>query len=398
MNAAEWVEQTLQLALAKNASDIHMEPFEEGYQVRFRIDGQLVFMADIPSCDTGVVQRIKVLAGIDIAERRLPQDGSFHLGAGGMDVDIRVSTLPTLYGEKVVMRLLRYQSQIHELGELGMEEKDLERLLWLLEAPQGLLLVTGATGSGKTTTLYAMLRHLVKTRVSVTSLEDPIESRVPGVSQVQINDRAGLTFARGLRAVLRQDPNVIMVGEIRDEETAEIAVRASLTGHLVLSTLHTMDARGAFLRLVEFGISPKLVSAGVIGILSQKLVGVRCEYCKGSGNERLCSTCHGTGLQGRRGVFHLTVMNDELSTQFVEGLKRERSMNFSFESPEWLYGGDEHGTVTSTMEERALARALLFADGWTNELWVSVDCRSSFNEETMWQSGTEIIRQIDSGD
>jgi type II secretory ATPase GspE/PulE/Tfp pilus assembly ATPase PilB-like protein len=339
-DAAEWVEQTLQLALARNASDVHIEPVTDGFQIRFRIDGQLIGIAELPPCDPGVVQRIKVLAGIDIAERRLPQDGSFRPGFAEGEVDVRVSTLPTLYGEKVVLRILRHQAQTFELEDLGMEESDLIKVKRLLEAPQGLFLVTGATGSGKTTTLYAILRHLVNTRVSVTSLEDPIESRIPGVSQVQINERAGLTFARGLRAVLRQDPNVIMVGEIRDVETAEIAVRASLTGHLVLSTLHTTDASGAFLRLVEFGIGPKLAAASLIGVLSQKLVGKRCTRCAENwGNRSFCNVCHGSGTQGRRGVFRLTVMTEELKAQWAEGMNREKGADLLHDWPEGAYGG-----------------------------------------------------------
>ncbi len=260
-------------AVKEGASDIHIEPYEQHLAVRFRVDGVLRQVMTPPRALAPlVISRVKVMARLDIAEKRVPQDGRITLRIGGRPVDVRVSTLPSGHGERVVLRLLDKQGGRLDLTELGMEPKILKRVERLIRRPHGILLVTGPTGSGKTTTLYAMLSRLNEQSRNIMTVEDPIEYDLPGIAQTQVNPKVELTFARGLRAILRQDPDIVMVGEIRDLETAEIAVQASLTGHLVLSTLHTNSAVGAVTRLVDMGVEPFLLSSSLIGILAQRLV------------------------------------------------------------------------------------------------------------------------------
>ncbi|NLJ61072.1 MAG: type II/IV secretion system protein, partial [Firmicutes bacterium] len=267
-------------AVKARASDVHIEPQEKDIRVRYRIDGVLREVMTFPlSLGPAVVSRIKVKAGMDIAERRLPQDGRVELRLDGEEIDLRVSTLPTIYGEKAEVRILRSKGVVGSLEELGFLDKDVNRLKSTLQNPNGIILVTGPTGSGKTMTLYAALQHLNTEEKSIVTIEDPVEFRIPGVSQVQTNPKAGLTFAQGLRAILRQDPDIVMVGEVRDRETAEIAVRFAMTGHLVLSTFHTINAAGALIRLTEMGIEPYLVASSVTTVVAQRLVRKICPYC-----------------------------------------------------------------------------------------------------------------------
>ncbi|MFC4769112.1 GspE/PulE family protein [Effusibacillus consociatus] len=299
LNTSDWVQHVIELAFEVGASDIHIEPSKEGYDVRMRKDGDLQSIPNLPPCEGSSVQRIKVLAEMDIAERRLPQDGSFQMQMQESVLDIRVASLPTVEGEKLALRLLRHTSKLQDLEELQMEPKLLHDFRRLLKQSHGMVIAAGPTGSGKSTTLFAALRFLLSRHLNIVTLEDPVESRIAGINQVQINERAGLTFARGLRSVLRQDPDVIMVGEIRDRETAEIAVRAALTGHLVLTTLHTETKEGALIRLVDLGVEPYLVGVAVKGVLSQRLVK--------------------RNAGGRRAIFDLLTVTDEVKDWLQQG-------------------------------------------------------------------------------
>ena len=291
-------------ALRMGASDVHLEPTADGLRVRYRLDGLLHDVSHLAlSHRAAVTSRVKLMAGLDIAERRLPQDGRSRVKLGDREVDLRVATLPALHGEGIVIRILDDAGGARDLGALGMPADTRSRFERLLRARTGLVLVTGPTGSGKTTTLYGALRPLNAPGVKVVTVEDPVEYRVDGVIQVPINRRAGLDFATALRALLRHDPDVVMVGELRDRETAEIAVQAALTGHLVLATLHTNDAVSAVTRLVDMGIEPYLVAATVQGILAQRLVRMVCQSCTRSG----CDACAQSGYRGRTGLFELYV-------------------------------------------------------------------------------------------
>lgn len=276
------VNNLVQQAYVRQVSDIHIEPFENDVLVRMRIDGDLVeVMRLAPSALNSVISRIKILSGMNIAEKRVPQDGRFAFSNDEFKVDLRVSTIPTIYGEKCVIRLLNTGGEnLLSFEQLGMTKENIARFEHMLSAPNGIILVTGPTGSGKSTTLYAVLNRLRKPTINITTIEDPVEKQMFGVNQVQVNTKAGMTFANGLRALLRQDPDVIMIGEIRDYETAEIAVRASITGHLVLSTLHTNDSVATIVRLIDMGVPPYLVSASVNAIIAQRLVKRLCPYCK----------------------------------------------------------------------------------------------------------------------
>jgi general secretion pathway protein E len=328
-------------AIKENASDIHIESFENRLLVRFRIDGVLREALQPPrALGPLLVSRVKVMAHLDIAEKRLPQDGRISLRVAGRPVDVRVSTLPTGHGERVVMRLLDKREGRLDLRHLGMERNSESRLLRLIQRPHGILLVTGPTGSGKTTTLYAALTLLNDRKRNIMTVEDPIEYYLDGISQTQVNTKVEMTFARGLRAILRQDPDVVMVGEIRDLETAEIAIQASLTGHLVLSTLHTNSAVGAIARLRDMGVEPFLLSSSLVGVLAQRLVRQLCPSCKQphpatpSDCEVLgvnpatpptiytpvgCDQCNQSGYRGRSGVFELVVVDEGLQTMIHEG-------------------------------------------------------------------------------
>ncbi len=268
-------------AVKEKASDIHIEPYEKDMVVRFRIDGVLFDIFKPPKrLQNSITSRIKVMANLNIAEKRLPQDGRIPLKLGGKDVDIRLSTVPTAHGERIVMRLQDRSSVVPELERLGFSQNSLKVLGELIQRTDGILLVTGPTGSGKSTTLYASLAKLNKIDVNILTIEDPVEQRIHGIGQVQVNSKIGLTFASGLRSFLRQDPDIIMVGEIRDLETCELAINASLTGHLVLSTLHTNDSAGAFPRMLDLGAEPFLIATSVAGVVAQRLIRVLCPHCK----------------------------------------------------------------------------------------------------------------------
>ncbi len=334
-------------AIKENASDIHIESFENRLLVRFRVDGVLREALQPPRALAPLlVSRVKVMAHLDIAEKRLPQDGRISLRVAGRPVDVRVSTLPTGHGERVVLRLLDKREGRLDLRQLGMEPHEEARLLKLIQRPHGILLVTGPTGSGKTTTLYAGLTLLNDRKRNIMTVEDPIEYYLDGISQTQVNTKVEMTFARGLRAILRQDPDVVMVGEIRDLETAEIAVQASLTGHLVLSTLHTNSAVGAITRLRDMGVEPFLLSSSLVGVLAQRLVRRLCPHCKRPHKatpadcEVLgvtsatpptlympfgCERCNQSGYRGRTGIFELAVVDETLQTLIHEG-KGEQEM------------------------------------------------------------------------
>ncbi|WP_395403539.1 type II secretion system ATPase GspE [Pseudoduganella sp. UC29_106] len=307
-------------ALRDAASDIHIEPFEQTSVVRFRVDGALRDIVRPRKAIHGsLISRIKIMAQLDIAEKRLPQDGRITLRVGGKPVDVRVSTLPTGHGERAVLRLLDKEAGRLDLQHLGMSETMLGQFNHLINQPHGIVLVTGPTGSGKTTTLYAALSLLNSTTTNIMTVEDPIEYDLQGVGQTQVNPRIDMTFAKALRAILRQDPDVIMIGEIRDLETAQIAVQASLTGHLVLATLHTNDAASAVTRLLDMGIEPFLLSSSLLGVLAQRLVRKLCPECKTFDGQQWhavgCDKCGMTGYQGRVGIYELLQTDEHIRAQ-----------------------------------------------------------------------------------
>lgn len=302
-------------AARDGASDIHIEPYERHSSVRFRVDGALrEVVQPNRALHAALISRLKIMAELDIAEKRLPQDGRISLRIGTRAVDVRVSTLPSAHGERAVLRLLDKSESKISLEAIGMTGQTLERLLDLISQPHGIILVTGPTGSGKTTTLYAALSRLDSTTSNIMTVEDPIEYELPGIGQTQVNAKIDLDFAKALRAILRQDPDVIMIGEIRDYETAQIAIQASLTGHLVLATLHTNDAPSAVNRLIDMGVEPFLLSSSLLGVLAQRLVRKLCEYCKVEveGVPKGCAHCGYTGYQGRTGIFELMLADDKM--------------------------------------------------------------------------------------
>lgn len=315
MDAAQYATRLLEEAINSRASDIHIEPREEELCIRQRVDGFLISVDSLPREDMyPLVSRIKVMGHLDIGEKRLPQDGALTVTHRGERVDVRISSMPTLHGEKLVLRLLRNRPERMTLSELGMGEEEKNRLEGVIRRPGGLVLVTGPTGSGKTTTLYAILQDLNREELNLVTLEDPIEFQLSGVNQIQVNPKAGLTFARGLRAVLRQDPNIIMVGEIRDEETADIAIRAALTGHLVLSSLHTVDACSSVTRLLDMGVAPYRIASALTGVVAQRLVRLICRECKGKG----CEDCRQIGYRNRTGVFEVLEVKEDFHPLIVE--------------------------------------------------------------------------------
>jgi general secretion pathway protein E len=323
-------------ATKDRASDIHIEPYQAIVKVRYRIDGILYDILSLPrKIHSPLVSRVKVMAKLNIAEKRLPQDGRIEIKVADRSVDIRVSTLPTAFGERVVLRLLDKTSSILMLSDLGMDSQKVGMFNRLIKSPYGIILVTGPTGSGKTTTLYAALTSINSPEVNIITIEDPIEYQIDGIGQIQVNPKIDLTFAQGLRSIVRQDPDVILVGEIRDRETAEIAIQSSLTGHLVFSTLHTNDAASAVTRLIDMGIEPFLVTSSVIAIIAQRLVRVLCPKCKeqytpddeslanlGVDKRRLekhpvyrkmgCASCMNTGYRGRSAIFEILVLDDPI--------------------------------------------------------------------------------------
>jgi type IV pilus assembly protein PilB len=321
-------------AVSSGASDIHMESMEDAFRVRFRIDG---IMKEVKAFRKGMqhalIASTKIMSGMDIAESRIPQDGRFRMDFGGRNIDLRVSTFPTMYGEKVVMRILDKEKSVIPLSQLGLDDRDFRTISKVIHKPHGIVLVTGPTGSGKTTTLYSILTEINSPKKNITTLEDPIEYDLGGINQGQINAKKGLTFANGLRSILRQDPDVILVGEIRDGETAEISIQAALTGHLVFSTLHTNDAVGAVSRLIDMGVEPFLVASSLEAVVSQRLVRRLCDNCRdpytpppemlaGLGlsvdidrpffRAKGCRKCNRTGYRGRTTVMEMLVCNDEL--------------------------------------------------------------------------------------
>jgi len=315
-------------AVEKRSSDIHIEPFEKEFRVRYRIDGVLHEQEPPPrELKAAIISRLKLMARLNIAERRLPQDGRIKVKALGREVDLRVSTLPTLYGESVVMRLLdRSASDFYDLHNLGFDPLMLERMEHFTSLPHGIFLVTGPTGSGKSTTLYSALKLINQPDKKIITIEDPVEYQMDGINQIHVNPQIGLTFAAGLRHIVRQDPDVIMVGEIRDRETADVAIRAALTGHFVYSTLHTNDAPSAITRLTDMGVENYLISSSVVAVLAQRLVRVICRECKVEAGERMtpmgemvpsfrgagCDRCFGTGYKGRVGIFEMMELDEDI--------------------------------------------------------------------------------------
>ncbi|MCA0439128.1 MAG: type II secretion system ATPase GspE [Proteobacteria bacterium] len=303
-------------AVRDGASDIHIEPYERHSSVRFRVDGTLrEVVQPNRALHAALISRLKIMADLDISEKRLPQDGRISLRLGTRAIDVRVSTLPNAHGERAVLRLLDKSESKLSLESVGMQGEALTRFEGLIAQPHGIILVTGPTGSGKTTTLYAALSRLDATRSNIMTVEDPIEYELPGVGQTQVNAKIDLTFAKALRAILRQDPDVIMIGEIRDFETAQIAIQASLTGHLVLATLHTNDAASAITRLTDMGVEPFLLSSSLLGVLAQRLVRKYCGHCHGGDHGTGCEHCGHTGYAGRTGVFELLLVNDAIRAQ-----------------------------------------------------------------------------------
>ena len=338
-------------AIKEEASDVHIETFEDHVKIRFRMDGILQDVLEPPRILAPlIISRIKVMAKLDIAEKRLPQDGRITLRIGGRAVDVRVSTMPTNHGERAVLRLLDKQNAHLDLAQLGMDEKTYQLLRTLIVKPHGIILVTGPTGSGKTTTLYAALTVLNDKKRNILTVEDPIEYDLVGIGQTQVNTKINMTFARGLRAILRQDPDVVMIGEIRDLETAQIAIQSSLTGHMVLSTLHTNSAIGAITRLDDMGVEPFLLASSLTGVLAQRLIRLLCTHCKKPmkaterecfllGLEKVtppiihhpvgCAECRHLGYLGRRGVYELIAIDDTLRTMIHDQESEQKMRKYA---------------------------------------------------------------------
>lgn len=342
----------LQEAIRSRASDIHVEPYEERLSVRFRIDGTLTEKLSLPARLAPVlVSRVKVMARLDIANKRIPQDGRFSFNLGERQIDVRVSTLPARHGERLVMRILEKDSQGFRLSELGMDETMLADFQAMLSQPNGIILVTGPTGSGKTTTLYGALSRLNDGTLNILTIEDPVEYALDGIGQTQVNDKVGMSFAAGLRAILRQDPNVVMIGEIRDPETAEIAVQFALTGHLVLSTVHTNSAIAAIARLRDMGVEPFLLSSSITALVAQRLVRRLCGNCKqpykptasecaelgvkpGATFHKSvgCMQCQNIGYQGRLGLYEMVINDDVLRQMIHDGASETDMAAYAFRS------------------------------------------------------------------
>lgn len=345
------VNQIFSQAVGTRASDVHFDPTENGMNVRFRVDGELRTAQVLPKTMQQVVSaRIKVIANLNIAEHRLPQDGRFRITVDGREIDVRVSILPTIYGEKTVLRILDLLSSLKKMDQLQFTEMNLQSVRQMLTASSGIVLVTGPTGSGKTSTLYASLSELNKPTVNIITVEDPVEYRLVGINQMAVNETTGLTFARGLRSILRQDPDIIMVGEIRDAETAEIAVRAAITGHLVLSTLHTNDSVSTIIRLIDMGVDRFLVSSALRGVIAQRLVRMVCNECKtvytpnayevqlleeqGLATTNLvrgrgCSSCGRTGYRGRIAIHEVLPVDDTIRGFVLRGQSEAEIRNYA---------------------------------------------------------------------
>jgi general secretion pathway protein E len=339
------VNKILHQAISQGASDVHFETQNKSFIIRYRKDGELRTVRRLdPGVQATVLARLKVMGHMDVAESRLPQDGRFQVMVGNKDIDLRVSTMPTLHGEKAVLRILDRSKNILSLSELGLKGQDIQLMQQMTSSPYGIILVTGPTGSGKTTTLYAVLNELLHEALNIMTVEDPVEYHLPGVNQVQVNRAAGVTFAGAVRGFLRQDPDIILVGEIRDFETASTAVQASLTGHLVLATLHTNDAPTAMARLLEMGIEPFLLASSMLMVLGQRLVRLNCAYCTqkspissstmsllGPGRTDLtsqsqglgCTQCLHSGYQGRQGIFELMPVNESICSMIIQKASAE---------------------------------------------------------------------------
>jgi general secretion pathway protein E len=342
------VNNILSQAIKAGASDIHIEPYRDGFKVRSRIDGILHDLVSPPKwIQPALISRIKIMAKLDIAEKRLPQDGRLDVKIADQQIDVRVSTIPTSFGERVVLRLLNKTSSLLELKELGLAPGDLNLIEGLVASPNGIILVTGPTGSGKTTTLYSILSSMINPDINIITVEDPVEYQIKGISQIQVNPKIDLTFAKGLRSIVRQDPDIILVGEIRDQETAEIAVQSALTGHLVFSTLHTNDSAGTITRLVDIGVEPFLISSSVLAIMAQRLVRVLCKECKtryipdefileslGVTSLQLenshihkavgCEKCFNTGFRGRIGIFEILMIDESVQSLILTAYDSNR--------------------------------------------------------------------------
>lgn len=385
-----FVNQVLKDAIELRASDIHLEPFEDEFRIRYRIDGDLQEVpvpAQLKQFQPAIVSRVKILSHLNIAEKRLPQDGRIKVRIDDAEVDIRVSVIPMLHGEAVVMRLLRQNSKLRGLRDIGMDTRELEHFQHVLGLPHGIILVTGPTGSGKTSTLYTALNEINDAVRKIITVEDPVEYQLKGVNQIQVNEKSGLTFARGLRSILRHDPDVILIGEIRDTETAQIAVQASLTGHLVFSTLHTNDAPGALTRLVDMGVEPYLVASSLEAVLAQRLVRVLCTHCKQADQSETarqlkmklgiplektiyksvgCRECRNTGFYGRHAIFEWMDTDEEIrqlilknaSTDQIRHAARQKGMRTLAEDGWRLVGAgittvEEVLSVTTAKEVEA---------------------------------------------
>lgn len=315
------VDSIIERAFSEQASDIHFEPTEEDMIVRMRIDGLLHRILTIPAeLKDSVISRLKIMAKMDIVEKRVPQDGRAVLSLRGSYLDMRLSAIPTIYGEKVVIRILRRNEEVLNRRGIGLPVVEDEKVDQLLRLTSGVIMIVGPTGSGKSSTMYTLIRELLSDHTNLVTLEDPVEYHIKGATQVQIHEKVGLTFAAGLRSVLRQDPDIICVGEIRDGETAEIAMRAAMTGHLVITTVHTEDAISAITRLKDMGVPPYLIASGLKGIISQRLLRRICTSCKGSG----CDHCFHSGYRGRIGVFEVMFVQEELRRCILEGADRQK--------------------------------------------------------------------------
>jgi general secretion pathway protein E len=356
LNVIAYISKLIETAIAHRASDIHLEPLLEGLRVRQRIDGLLV-QTDLisPKYSAAIISRLKIMGQLDIGEKRLPQDGSFVFQKAQKRYDLRISTLPTRFGEKIVLRLFPDLSEHLSLQMLGMEKTDQLKLTRWLKGHSGLLIVTGPTGSGKTTTIYAILQLLNKENLNIVTLEDPIELQMNGINQVQIHPKAGFTFAEGLRAILRQDPNVIMIGEIRDLETADVALRAALTGHLVLTSMHTSDTAQAVMRLLQMNLEPNRLAAALKGLIAQRLIRLKCPSCYG----QRCVKCQQTGFLGRTGVFEVVEVTETFRqlisekatvTAFRQYLRREGIIPLA----EAIYRKIRQGVTSKAEGERVM--------------------------------------------
>ncbi|MBW2167423.1 MAG: Flp pilus assembly complex ATPase component TadA [Deltaproteobacteria bacterium] len=345
------VNHIISQSIKARASDIHIEPYQSSFKVRYRVDGILYDLLSPPmGIQPALISRIKVMAKMNIAEKRLPQDGRFEVKMGGQSIDVRVSTIPSSFGERLVLRLLNKSGSLLRLTEIGLSSERLASLENLVRSPNGIILVTGPTGSGKTTTLYAILSSINTSDINIITIEDPIEYQIKGISQMQVNPKINLTFARGLRSIVRQDPDVILIGEIRDRETAEIAVHSALTGHLVFSTLHTNDSASAITRLVDIGIEPFLISSSVMAVVAQRLIRVLCSYCKEASEPdyialeglgvipdkfkdgkiykaKGCEKCFNTGYKSRMAIFEIMVLNSNLKNLILKTYDSNRIKN-----------------------------------------------------------------------